>query len=181
MSEKLYNYVMDHNIPLHPVLEELEKFTAKRNDKNMQISKDQGVFLYNCVRMMNAKRVLEVGTFTGYSAICMALALEEGAELISVDMDSKTQEIAKNFMSQVTQANQVRFVNGKASEQLDNLLSSQAEASFDFIFIDADKENYAVYYEKALKLLRTGGYIAADSVIWDGRVIDSPEDAESTR
>ncbi len=181
MNEKLYDYVMDHNFSIHPVLKKVSEFTSKRSDKNMEISEDQGVFLYQCMRMMNPKRVLELGTFTGHSAISMALGLSDGAKLFSIDIDPKMQAVAKNFLCETGREKNVEFLCGNGSEKLDELLKTYGESSFDFCFIDADKENYDHYYEMALKLLRPGGFIAADNVIWDGRVVESPDDAESTK
>ncbi len=181
MNEKLYDYVMDHNFSIHPVLKKVSEFTSKRSDKNMEISEDQGVFLYQCMRMMNPKRVFELGTFTGHSAISMALGLNDEAKLFSIDIDRDIQEIAGNFLSETGKEKNVDFLCGNGSEKLEELLKTYGESSFDFGFIDADKENYESYYEIALKLIRPGGFIAADNVIWDARVIDSPEDHASTK
>lgn len=181
MNEKLYDYVMDHNFSIHPVLKKVSEFTSKRSDKNMEISEDQAVFLYQCMRMMNPKRVFELGTFTGHSAISMALGLNDEAKLFSIDIDRDIQEIAKNFLSETGKEKNVDFLCGNGSEKLQELLETYGESSFDFGFIDADKENYESYYEIALKLIRPGGFIAADNVIWDARVIDSPEDHASTK
>ena len=181
MNEKLYSYVMEHNFSIHPVLKKVSEFTSKRADKNMEISEDQGVFLYQCIRMMNPKRVFELGTFTGHSAISMALGLSAGAKLFSIDIDPEMQAVAKNFLQETAKDKNVEFLCGNGSEKLEELLNTYGESSFDFCFIDADKENYDHYYEMALKLIRPGGFIAADNVIWDGRVINSPEDHASTK
>lgn len=181
MNEKLYDYVMGHNFNIHPVLAKVSEFTSKRADKNMQISEDQGVFLYQCMRMMNPKRVAELGTFTGYSAISMAMGLSDDAKLFSIDIDSEIQKIAKKFLSETGKEKSVEFICGNGSDKFQELLETYGESSFDFCFLDADKENYNSYYEIALKLLRPGGFIAADNVIWDARVIDSPDDHASTK
>ena len=119
--------------------------------------------------------------FCRHSAISISAALSENAKLISIDRDQEIQEVAKSFLSETTKSKNVDFVCGEGIEKLQELIEHYGESSFDFCFIDADKENYDTYYELALKLIKSGGYIAADNVIWDARVIESPDDHASTK
>ena len=134
MTEKLYDYVIDHNFEISPVLKKVNDLTQKRADRNMQIPVDQGDYLYQCIKMMNPKRVVEVGTFTGYSSICMASALSEGSKLYSIDMDPETQKIAQDFLNETPARDKVQYICKTGVEGMESLLSEFGESSFDFIF-----------------------------------------------
>ncbi len=181
MTPALYEYVAQHQTHLHPILPELVLETRRRPDAGMQISPEQGVFMHTLARVMGARRILEVGCFTGYSSICLGLALPDDGELISCDVNPETAEVARRYQDLAGLGKKAKIVLGAASLTLDELFKSQGPESFDLAFIDADKENYETYYEKCLKLLRTNGVILVDNVLWSGSVVDASDQSPSTR
>ena len=154
--------------------------TRRRPDAGMQISPEQGVFMHTLARLMGARRILEVGCFTGYSSICLGLALPDDGELICCDINPETAEVARRYQDLAGLGKKARIALGAASLTLDELLKTHGPESFDLVFIDADKENYALYYEKSLKLLRKNGAILVDNVLWSGHVIDADDQSPST-
>lgn len=153
----------------------------------MQISPEQGQFMALLIRLMNAKRVLELGTYTGYSALVMAEALPENGKLITCDIDEANPAIAKIFWDKAGLGDKIEFRLGAALDTLDGMIaichsreSGHPDLRFDFIFIDADKGNYDEYYEKALQLLNPGGVIALDNMLWSGKVADPDITDKST-
>ena len=146
----------------------------------MQISPDQGQFMAMLVKLLNAKTVVEVGTFTGYSALAMAQALPEQGRLIACDLSSEWTDMGKPFWQQAGVDHKIDLRLGPALETLDQLIESGWSESVDMIFIDADKGNYVNYYQRALKLLRPNGLIIVDNVFWDGAVIDQTDQSEDT-
>jgi caffeoyl-CoA O-methyltransferase len=150
------------------VLSELSRITHLRTMQPRMLSGHvQGRFLAMIVGLMQAKKILEIGTFTGYSAICMAEGLTNGGKIISIDINDEVLPIARKAVEQAGMQEKIELITGNAADVLPTL-----QGPFDLIFIDADKRNYAKYYELSLPLLRKGGLILADNVLWSGRVID---------
>ncbi len=180
MTESVYQYLCEHQTPLHPILPELISITRQRPDAGMQIAVDQGVFMNQLVRLIGARRILEVGCFTGYSTICMGLGLPEGGEIISCDSNPETASIARQYLKAAGLEKKSQIIIGPAVDTMQKLLSHRGKNNFDLIFIDADKENYGSYYEIGLELLRPNGVILADNVLRSGRIIDPADTTAPT-
>lgn len=169
IPEKIEAYCLRHTTVGDKLLRELEKYTQRHcADPQMLIGPFEGALLVLLVRLCGARRVLEIGTFTGYSALCMAEALPKNGQLITCEIRPKHAEIAQSFFDCSPHGRKIQIRLGPALETLASLPRS---TSFDFVFIDADKENYVNYYEAVLPRLRPGGLIAADNVLWSGRVL----------
>jgi caffeoyl-CoA O-methyltransferase len=147
----------------------------------MQIAPDQGQFMALLIRLIGAKKALEVGVFTGYSSLCIALALPPDGKLIACDISEEYTSIAKRYWQKAGVTDRIDLRIAPALETLDQLLVAGQANTFDFAFIDADKENYTNYYERALQLVRPGGLIAVDNVLWGGAVADPSVQDESTQ
>lgn len=147
----------------------------------MQISPDQGQFMALLARLIGARRAIEIGTFTGYSALAVALALPEDGRLICCDINAETTALARRFWAEAGVAAKIDLRIAPATETLDALLAAGEAGRFDMVFIDADKTAYDGYYERALGLLRAGGLVVIDNVLWDGAVADPRETGASTR
>jgi predicted O-methyltransferase YrrM len=180
MTEALYEFVLQNAPVPHPILSEVVELTAQRNDRNMQIAQDQGAFMKLICQLMNARRVVEVGCFTGYSAICLASGLAPSGKLYSIDKNTKTGAIAQDFFVRAGLADRIELRQGLALNELDRLLEEFGEASFDIGFIDADKSRIPDYYEKILRLLRSNGLVMIDNTIWSGRVVDPSDQDDDT-
>ena len=154
------------------LLRRLRDETAARPDSGMQVSPEQGQFLGMLVRLAGARRALEVGVFTGLSSLHIALAMPPEGRLIACDVDAESTAMARCYWREAGVEDKIDLRIAPALATLDALLASGAAASFDFAFVDADKENYQRYYDRVLKLLRPGGLAAFDNVLWHGRVID---------
>ena len=150
-----------------------ERTLAESRWHVMQISPEQGAFMALLVRMLTVRRAIEVGTFTGYSALVVAEALPEDGELIACDVSEEWTSIGKTFWARAGVAAKIDLRLRPALETLDALVAGGEQGRFDFAFIDADKANYNAYYERCLKLLRPGGVVAIDNVLWSGRVADA--------
>lgn len=180
LDEPLYDYLLSVSLREPPLLARLRKETAALEQADMQIAPDQGQFMGLLVRLMGARRIIEVGSFTGYSALCLALALPEDGELICCDLSEEWTAIGQRYWREAGVAKKIDLRIGLALETLDELGRS-ASGGFDLVFIDADKESYDAYYERALSLLRPGGLVLFDNTLWGGAVA-RPEDQEpSTR
>ena len=177
----LREYLWEKGMEEHPVLKELRSETAKLPQSMMQICPEQGALMANLIRLMSAKRTLEIGTFTGYSALSVALALPEDGEIVACDISKEWTSIGKQKWEQAGVSHKIDLKLGPAVDTLDTLLQEGQQGSFDFAFIDADKANYPAYYEKCLHLLRKGGVIVIDNVLWGGSVIDSKRNDEDTK
>ena len=180
-TTSLRDYLWEKGIEEHPALKELRLETAKLPQSMMQICPEQGALMANLIRLMSAKRTIEVGTFTGYSALAVALALPEDGQIIACDISEKWTAVGKKKWEQAGVAHKINLRLAPALDTLDALLADGQEGSFDFAFIDADKTNYPAYYEKCLKLVRKGGVIAIDNVLWGGSVINSERNDEDTK
>jgi len=178
----LYQYLLTHGIREHPVLQKLRLFTANHPRGNMQISPDQGQFMSFLIKTMSARKAIEVGVFTGYSALATALSLPDDGKLIACDISEEFTNIAREYWKEAGVERKIDLRIAPAVETLDSLLAIPGEReSFDFAFIDADKQNYKHYFEKILQLLRKGGVLAIDNVLWHGKVIETldPNDADT--
>jgi caffeoyl-CoA O-methyltransferase len=180
LDAQLRQYLLDVSLREPDVLRELRDETARLEWARMQISPEQGQFMYFLARLMGAKRTLEVGTFTGYSAISVARALPIGGKVVAMDVDEETAAIARKYFEKAGVEDRVELRIGPALETLEMLLKANEAGSFDMAFIDADKQNYLAYFERCLALLRPGGLIMVDNVLWSGAVADPKETDAST-
>jgi caffeoyl-CoA O-methyltransferase len=154
-------------------LKRLREETAQLPQGSMQITPEQGQFMRLLVKTMNAKRTLEVGVFTGYSSSSVALGLPAGGKVVACDLSAEWTSIARRYWRELGVESRIELHLGPALLTLDRLISDGQSGTFDFVFIDADKENYQCYFERGLLLVRHGGIIAIDNVFWHGRVVDS--------
>jgi predicted O-methyltransferase YrrM len=180
VSETLQAYLIAHN-PEPPVLAELRAETARHERFEMQISPEQGAFLGWLVRLMGARRALEVGVFTGYSSLAVALALPPDGHLLACDINEEWTSVAKRYWGKAGVDAKISLQLRPALETLDEKLKTGEAGTYDFAFIDADKENYLGYYERCLQLLRVGGVLAVDNTLWSGSVADPSDARETTR
>ena len=171
MTDDLYAYMLENSLREPPILAELRAETAGMPRSGMQIAPEQGQFMALLVELTDAARYLEVGTFTGYSALAVALALPDHGEVVTCDVDPETTAVAQRYWARAGMAKKIDLRLGPAVDPLAALLGAGA-GRVDFAFIDADKENYVAYYERAVELVRPGGLIALDNVLWSGRVAD---------
>jgi len=181
MTNQLYDYMLDKSLREHPVLEALRKETSKMELANMQVAPEQAQFMQFLLRLIRAEHVLELGTFTGYSALAMSLALPDNGRLITCDISEGWTKNAAHYWQEAQQAHKIQLRIGPALESMYALLNEGWQEKFDFIFIDADKTNYLNYYELALKLVNPRGLIAIDNVFWDGNVINPEDNSAQTR
>lgn len=175
LTESLHHYLLSVSLREPPILARLREETAQHPLANMQIAPEQGQFMALLVRLMEAKKCLELGVFTGYSALSVALALPPDGKLIACDVNEEWTSMAWRYWQEAGVAHKIALRIAPALETLDKLLANGEAGSFDFVFIDADKENYANYYERSLELVRHGGLIVIDNVLWLGRVADPNE------
>ncbi len=175
LPEDLRRYVEGHAGTVSPLLEELERETRDRTGRpGMLTGRVEGTFLRMLVRLTGARKVVEIGTFTGYSALMMAEGLPADGELVTCEVSGEYASIARKYFDRSPHGRKIRLVLGPAAETLRGVPGG----SVDFVFIDADKGGYSLYYEESVRILRDGGLIVADNVLWYGRVL-SPEDGDS--
>ena len=172
LSQELNAYLERVGAREPEVLRHLREETAVMPQAQMQIAVEEGAFLSLLVKLLGARRILEVGTFTGYSSTAMALAMPADGRMVCCDVSREYTDVARRTWSAAGVADRIELHLRPALETLDALLADGAAGTFDLAFIDADKGNYAGYYERALRLVRAGGLIAIDNVLWSGRVID---------
>ena len=171
ITNELEEYINNHSYKLNPIQKEIIKYNETLGEKKkMQISLSQCHLLHLIIKLYNPKKILEIGTFTGLSALTMGLAMNNDSNLIAIDKNKQTSEIAKNFFDKANIENKINLLVENASDVLDELFKSKEV--FDLVFIDADKENYINYFEKSLKILNKSGIIITDNVLWYGDVID---------
>ena len=180
LNEQTYDYMTAVSLREPEILRRLREETASHPKSSMQISPDQGQFMALLVQLLGAKKTLEVGVFTGYSSLCVALALPADGRVVACDVSEEFTSIARRYWQEAGVANKITLHLAPALETLDRLLNEGQAGSFDFAFIDADKANYDNYYERALQLVRRGGLIAIDNVLWSGRVADSKNQEDDT-
>ena len=177
ITEKLQNYINDFGLKLNPIQQEIINYNKTLGDiKRMQIDPTQCHFLHLIIKVSNIKNVLEIGTFTGLSALSMSLALPDNGKLIALDKNEETNKIALSFFKKANQDHKIQTIIKPALETLGEL----GNQKFDMVFIDADKMNYKEYYEKSLDLLDKGGLIIVDNVLWHGEVADEKNDDKFT-
>jgi predicted O-methyltransferase YrrM len=181
LPDTLYEYVLEVTLREHEAGRKLREETAKHPMARMQIAPDQGQFMALLAKLMNARRALEVGVFTGYSSLVVALALPEDGQLVACDVSREWSDIGRPYWESAGVAEKIDLRIAPAIETLDALLANGEAGSFDFAFIDADKENYIGYYERSLRLLRAGGLVAVDNTLWSGKVADASENDSETR
>jgi predicted O-methyltransferase YrrM len=178
IDEALENYISNNSYELHPVQKQIINHNNNLGDiKRMQISVTQAYFMQLLIKINNVKQILEIGTFTGYSALSMALAIDDGF-VTCLDNNEKTSQVANNFFKKANVEKKVNLIVGTAIDSLNNLINENK--NFDLIFIDADKENYIEYYELAFKLISRDGLIIIDNVLWKGDVIDKNKNDRMT-
>jgi predicted O-methyltransferase YrrM len=181
LDDSLYNYILANSLKEPEILAQLRQETANHPQAGMQISPDQGQLMALLVKLMGAKKTLEIGVFTGYSALSVALALPPDGKLIACDVSAEYTAIARSYWQAAGVAEKIDLHLAPALETLDRLLAEHQANSFDFAFIDADKGNYLAYFDRALQLLRPGGLIAIDNVLWSGRVADEQDQDKITK
>lgn len=181
VAEDLSQYIRDVSVRETDLFRRLREETARLPNARMQISSEQGQFMAMLVRLMGAERALEVGVFTGYSSTTVALALPENGSLIACDVSEEYAAVARRYWREAGVERKITLRLGPAVKTLTTLVAEGRSNQFDFAFIDADKENYDTYYERALTLVRPGGLIAIDNVLWHGKVIDQSVLDEDTR
>ena len=172
IEESIYNYLLENSLRELPILKKLREETQKMPLGRMQISPDQGQLMAMLVRLLAPKKILEVGTFTGYSSLVMALALPKNGKIVACDISEKYTLMAKRFWNEAGVADKIELRLGNATKTLDMIIDEGLSGTFDIAFIDADKESYKIYYEKCLELLHSGGLILIDNVLWYGRPAD---------
>jgi caffeoyl-CoA O-methyltransferase len=170
LDDTLAEYVVTHGVREHPQLAALRAATASLPQANMQISAEQGALMQMLVRLLGARRTIEIGVFTGYSALAVALALPDDGRILACDVSEEYTRIARPYWQRAGVDGKIELVLAPAVETLDARLASGEAGRYDFAFIDADKANYSAYYERCLRLIRAGGLIAIDNVLWSGRV-----------
>ncbi|MCM0589479.1 MAG: class I SAM-dependent methyltransferase [Gloeotrichia echinulata DVL01] len=172
LEKDLYNYLLSVSLREPEILTQLRQETAQHPMAIMQIAPEQGQFMALLVQLLGAKKTLELGVFTGYSTLVVALALPKDGKVVACDVSEEFTAIARRYWQQAGVGDKIDLHIGPALETLDKFLADGEAESFDFAFIDADKSNYDGYYERSLQLVRPGGLIAIDNVLWSGRVAD---------
>ncbi|WAF84447.1 class I SAM-dependent methyltransferase [Metapseudomonas otitidis] len=180
LDDALHRYLLDVSLRESPLLERLRAETAALPTANWQIAPEQGQFMALLVRLMGARRVLEVGTYTGYSALVMAEALPEDGRVVCLDRVGDYHAVARRYWHEAGVEVRIQLRTGEALACLEALEREGGEA-FDLAFIDADKANYPRYLEHALRLVRRGGLVLFDNVLWSGRVLQAEPDSDDTR
>ena len=179
VDDALYQYLMDQSIREHPAQVALRAATAPHPHAGMQISPDQGQFMYLMDQSIRGRRAVEIGVFTGYSALTVALALPDDGRLLACDISDEYTRIGRPFWQQAGVAHKIDLRLAPALQTLDAQLAAGAAGMVDFAFIDADKSSYDAYYERCLQLLRPGGLIAIDNTLWSGSVARPAKDADT--
>ncbi len=181
LSDGLYDYLLDVSLREPDVLRRLRDETAKIPAAAMQIAPEQGQFMALLVEVMGARKAIEVGTFTGYSSLSVALALPPGGRLVTCDVNEEWTDVARRYWAEAGVGDRIDLRLAPALETLDALIADGEAETFDFAFIDADKTGYEAYYERILTLLRPGGLVGVDNVLWSGSVIDTTKEDSDTR
>ena len=181
LDERLHAYLVEVGVREHEVLSRLREETAALPESRMQIAPEEGAFLALLVRILDARKILEIGTFTGYSSTAMALALPADGRIICCDLSKEWTDVARRYWGQAGVADKIELRLGSALDTLDAMVAEGEAGTFDFAFLDADKDNYPAYADRLLTLLRRGGLMAIDNVFWGGEVAQPEVDNVSVR
>jgi predicted O-methyltransferase YrrM len=172
LDERLYAYLQEHSLREHPVLRELREATAGLEHAGMQVAPEQGQLMALLARAVKARRAIEVGVFTGYSSLSVALALPPDGKLVACDVNEEWTSMARRYWEKAGVAKKIELRLQPAQRTLDEMIAAGESGTYDFAFIDADKSRYMAYYERCLTLLRAGGMIVIDNTLWSGHVAD---------
>lgn len=172
LDDHLYEYLLSVSLRDDEVSARLREETSRLSQSNMQIAPEQAQFLALLARLTGARRTLDIGVFTGYSALAVARALPDGGRVVALDVSEEWTAIARRYWQEAGVSDRIDLRISPALESLDALIADGEQGAFDFAFIDADKQNYTAYYERCLELMRPGGVIAVDNVLWSGSVAD---------
>jgi predicted O-methyltransferase YrrM len=181
LSDTLYRYLLSVSLRDDPLRARLREETTRDEMARMQIAPEQGQLMALLVKLIGARKALEIGVYTGYSALCVASALPADGKLVACDIDETWTAVAQRFWKEAGVSRKIELRLAPALETLDALIANDEAGSFDFVVIDADKESYGGYYERTLTLLRPGGLIAVDNTLWSGRVADPEVQDADTR
>ncbi len=180
LDDALYDYLLAHSLREHPQLAALREATRTHPRASMQIAPEQGQLMALLVKLIGARRTIEVGVFTGYSALAVALALPADGRILACDVSDEYTRVAREYWQRAGVAHKIELVLAPAAQTLAARIAAGEAQIYDFAFIDADKTGYDGYYEQCLRLLRPGGLIAIDNVLWNGTVA-RPADSDDTR
>jgi len=180
ITDKIYDYLLSASLKETDIQRELREVTAKQPQAMMQIAPDQGQLMAMLIRLMHAKKVIEIGVFTGYSSLCIAMALPDDGHIVACDINKDYTDIAQRYWRIAGVADKIELILAPAIQTLDRLLAQGEQGTYDFVFIDADKPEYPDYYERALQLIRSGGLIVIDNVLWYGKPADPDENDKDT-
>ena len=180
LTDAVYDYMLEHSLRESEACRLLREETAPMKMGMMQVSPEQGQFMAFLVRLTETRRALEIGTFTGYSALCVAQALPSDGRLVCCDVSEEWTSVGQRYWQSAGVSDKIDLKIGPATETLQALREDGEEGRYDFAFIDADKENYLVYYENVLSLLRTGGVLLIDNVLWGGGVANPGKNDDDT-
>ncbi|UCD67911.1 MAG: class I SAM-dependent methyltransferase [Betaproteobacteria bacterium] len=181
LSDELSAYLRQVSLRDSDLLARLREETRGMPMAGMQVSAEQGQFMQWLVRALDIRRAIEIGVYTGYSSLCVALAMPNNGRIIACDISKEWTSIARRYWQEAGVAHKIELRLAPAVETLDIMLANEPNNSFDFAFIDADKTSYKEYYERALALIRSGGLIAIDNTLWNGAVIDESNQTDDTR
>ena len=181
INDQLRAYMLNHSLVPDKILEDLRIETSKLKESQMQISPEQGSFMSMLIKILDAKYTLDIGVFTGYSALIVAQAINNDGKVTAMDTNIEWTDIARKYWKMANVDNKIDLYIAPAIETLDMLISKEKSGLYDFAFIDADKVNYIEYYERSLELIRSNGLIAIDNVLWGGKVLESESIEPATR
>jgi predicted O-methyltransferase YrrM len=181
LTDALHAWLLDSSLREPELLRRLREETARLPEADMQSAPEQVQLMALLLRLMGARRVLEIGVFTGYGTLGMALALPEGGQVVALDANEHWPAIGRQFWREARVEERIELRTGQASDLLDALLAEGQAGSFDFAYVDADKKSYDLYYERSLALLRPGGLVALDNMLWGGSVADPADQDHQTR
>eukprot|EP00123_Amoebidium_parasiticum_P019474 comp25952_c0_seq1/m.47055 comp25952_c0_seq1/g.47055 ORF comp25952_c0_seq1/g.47055 comp25952_c0_seq1/m.47055 type:complete len:226 (-) comp25952_c0_seq1:331-1008(-) len=181
VTQDMYDYILAHSLRESPEAQGLREATSRHPRARMMGAPDEAQFLANIAKIMGAKKIIEVGTFTGYTALVLAQALPDDGKLVCLDVSTEFTEVGRPFWEKAGVNGKIDLIIAPAVESLDKMLDNGEEGQYDFAFIDANKNNYDKYYERLLKLVRKNGVIVVDNTLWDGAVVrpHDPEDEDT--
>jgi predicted O-methyltransferase YrrM len=181
LTDRIYEYMLSVSLHETDIQRELREHTAKHKMAMMQIAPDQGQFMALLIRLMQAKDIIEIGVFTGYSTLCMAMVLPADGHIVACDINKEYTDVARQYWHKAGVAKKIELILAPAIQTLDGLLQQGRQEHYDFVFIDADKPEYPDYYERTLQLLRPGGLIVIDNVLWYGKPANPDEVDKDTQ